>query len=245
MNIRYRSFRFIHAVGLAFVVTAAATLPSRAADGTAAGNMWEQRVLGSRTYLNAHPDLKHRTEGWFAYEAGDHARAMAEFRSAARYADKLSQAMVAELLWQGLGVERDRPAAYAWADLAAERGYPQFVQLREQYWRQLDADERARASEVGRSLQVEYADVSARPRMAEFLRKAQRRDRQSSMYLRPQEVSVPDRAGRASRVPGHIFHAQKYWDPVQYQAWQDSLWMPPREGEVSVGDVEQVEAPAD
>ena len=208
------------------------------------GDTRDQKVLSTRTFLNAHPDLKHRTEGWVAYEAGDHAQAMQEFKRAALYADKLSQAMVAELLWKGLGVVADRAAAYAWSDIAAERGYPTFVRLREQYWSQLDETDRRRALEVGAALLAEYSDAVARPRMAEFLRKAVRKDRFSSVSLRPpKEIRVPGPTGSMIRIPSHRFYAKHYWDPVQYEAWQDSLWMPPKEGQVDVGDVQQVNAP--
>ncbi len=51
--------------------------------------------------------------------------------------------------------------------------------------------------------------------------------------------------GTTMSIPAHRFYASKFWDPVQYQAWQDSLWMAAKEGEVDVGDVEQVKASAD
>lgn len=233
---------------VAFTLLLGCLAPAARADDNApvAGDTREQRVMHTRTFLNAHPDLKHRTEGWLAYDAGDHVLAMAEFKRAALYADKLSQAMVAELLWKGLGVEVDRAAAYAWSDIAAERGYPTFVRLREQYWAQLDALERARAVDVGNALLADYADAVARPRMAQFLKRAVQHDRFSSVSLRPpREVRVPDSSGNMTRIPAHRFYAGQHWDPVQYQAWHDAQWMPSREGRVDVGNVEQVEAPAD
>lgn len=208
------------------------------------GDTREQRVLSTRTFLNAHPDLKHRTEGWVAYDAGDDARAMKEFKRAALYSDKLSQAMVAELLWQGRGLAIDRAAAYAWADIAAERGYTQFVRLREQYWRQLDVSERARALEVGNALLAEYGDAAAKPRLALFMKKARQRMRRSAPYASaPKSVMVAGSNGGMISIPAHRFYDKKFWDPVQYQAWQDSLWMPPKTGQVDVGDVQQVTAP--
>jgi hypothetical protein len=41
-------------------------------------------------------------------------------------------------------------------------------------------------------------------------------------------------------IPVHRFLAPKFWDPVQYQAWQDAIWNNLPEGKVDVGDVEQV-----
>lgn len=247
MSTQHLIARFTRVMILTVVVTASGSAGSLAADTQAAQvDTRDQRVLSTRTFLNAHPDLKHRTEGWVAYEAGNHAKAMTEFRRAALYADKLSQAMVAELLWQGLGVEADRAAAYAWADVAAERGYPQFVRLREQYWRQLDALERTRALEVGRAVLAEYADAAAKPRMAHFMTKAKQRARRYSPSVSaPKAVMVAGNNGTMVSIPAHRFYASKFWDPVQYQAWQDSLWLPSKEGQVDVGKVQQVEVPAD
>lgn len=201
----------------------------------------QQEVLATRTFLNAHPDMKYRQEGWEAYQAGDQVLAMERFRKASRYADKASQAMVAEMLWKGLGVTADPSMAYAWADLAAERGYPQFLRLREQYWRGLDPAQRERAARDGQTLLAEYADAVARPRMAEFMKKARQRMRRSANSVSaPKEVKVPDQFGGMVSIPSHRFYDSKFWDPVEYQAWQDAIWKELPKGRVDVGDLEQV-----
>lgn len=227
------------------LLMAMVALPVLGADKSAGGTDGrDQRVMSTRTFLDAHPDLKFRYEGWVAYEAGDYGRALEHFKTASRYADKASQAMIAEMSRQGRGMPVDRPIAYAWADLAAERGYPQFVRLREQYWRALDEAERERSIREGRLLLEEYGDAVARPRIDAFLAKAARRDYRSGVSVgKPREIRVVGPGGGMMSIPGHRFYAPKYWDPVQYQAWQDEIWNAPPKGEVDVGDVEQV-APA-
>jgi hypothetical protein len=228
------------AVVLACALLAVVSLPALA-DTDSAPTRKEQLVMSTRTFLNAHPDLKHRNEGWVAYQAGDHAAALQNFRKAASYADKPSQAMMAEMLWQGLGVPADRAMAYAWADLAAERGYVQFIRLREQYWRGLDQAEQERAVRDGRVLLEEFADAVARPRMAQFMKKAKQRARRSANYAsQPKSVMVPGPGGSTISIVGHRFYDPKFWDPAQYQAWQDAMWMDPPKGQVDVGDVQQV-----
>lgn len=91
----------------------------------------EQAVMSSRAFLVAHPDLRFRTEGFLRLDEGKPEQARKDFLKAARYADKPAQAMLAEMAWKGLGQEVDRALAYAWADIAAARGYPQLVALRE------------------------------------------------------------------------------------------------------------------
>ena len=84
-------------------------------------------------FKKAHPDLLHRLAGQVHFEDGRFVEAVKEFTQAARFGDKLSQAMLAEMYWQGQGVSQDRASAYAWMDLAAERGFVAFVAKRERF----------------------------------------------------------------------------------------------------------------
>ena len=113
------------------------------------------RIL-TDSFLRYHPDLKHRLTGLEYLEQGAALEAYREFEKAARYADKMSQGMVAELLWTGAVEGADRAVAYAWMDLAAERGYRTFIVQRERYWDALDAGQRERALEVGQAIYAEY-----------------------------------------------------------------------------------------
>src|SRR5690606_37356868 len=83
-----------------------------------------------------------------------------------------SQAMVGEMLWKGQGTPVDRPLAYAWMDLAAERGYRGFLGFRERYWEQLDEVEREQAVSQGQAVYARYGDAVAQPRIAAVLRRA-------------------------------------------------------------------------
>src|SRR3546814_669870 len=116
-------------------------------------------------FLSSHPDMRWRREGLYSYNREEYDIAMDRFLRAARYADKPSQAMIAEMYWKGVGVPRDRELGYAWMDLAAERMYPNFVILRERYWKRLDAQQRRNAIERGQPLLAEYGDDAAKPRM--------------------------------------------------------------------------------
>lgn len=73
--------------------------------------------------------------------------------------------MVAEIYWEGQGVKADRPRAYAWMDLAAERQFVAFVAKREKYWAQLNNEEREEALSIGAQLYAEYGDDVALPRL--------------------------------------------------------------------------------
>lgn len=207
----------------------------------------EQRVLASDAFLNSHPDLEYRLAGWTAYQAGDFDAAAAHFKHAARYADKLSQAMLAEMYWNGQGVPVDRPLAYAWADLAAERGYVQFLAVRERYWQALGADERAEAITRGQALLHEYGDAAAKPRMTSALYDA-RRDMAGGMIRRNSMIKLPGPDGGWISVSGGDFYASRFWQPKLYQQWHDrryearreKLWTTPPTGTVIVRPLEKV-----
>lgn len=198
------------------------------------------KLMVTAGFLNHHPDLRYRLHGMEAMREDRHDDAYRFFRRAAFYADKPSQGMVAEMLWNGDGVERDRPLAYAWMDLAAERGYAGFLGLRERYWQAMDEAERARALEVGQEVYAVYGDAAARPRIDTELRRGRRQVTGSRVgAVGSLKIYVPGPGGY-QMIDGSQFYNPRYWDPEKYQAWTDAVWRNPRIGTVRVGDLEQV-----
>ncbi|WP_305804723.1 hypothetical protein [Stenotrophomonas sp. YIM B06876] len=190
-------------------------------------------------FLSGHPDLRFRLLALEKREAGKQEDAFKFFQRAAFYADKPSQAMVAEMLWTGLGTGQDKALAYAWMDLAAERGYEGFVQLREHYWLGLDETKRARAISLGEEIYARYGDEAAQPRIATALRRERRSVTGSRTgFVGNLRIFVPGPAG-PEEIDGSKFYDERYWDPAKYQAWHDSIWMKPRVATVKVGDVKQ------
>ncbi|HEU4814300.1 MAG TPA: hypothetical protein VFS99_08745 [Xanthomonadaceae bacterium] len=201
-----------------------------------------RRVMNSAGFLLAHPDLRWRREGIAALGDGRAGEALTYFQRAARYADKASQAMVAEMLWTGTGVPVDRPRAYAWMDIAAERAYIPFVAKREQYWNALSAAERTRALEVGRRLYEEHRDDVAKERLERELAKAKRKITGSRVgNVGNLQVMIPLAGGKVfTTISGERYYDDTYWEPDQYWAWQDSIWKDPPIGTVNVKPLEVV-----
>jgi hypothetical protein len=122
-------------------------------------------LWASQNFRDSHPDLKHRLAGQAAFEDEDFAQARIEFLEAARFGDKLSQAMLAEMNWQGVGGAPDPVRAYIWMDLAAERGFVGFVSKRERYWAALNPTERELVALLGEPIQAQYGDRVALPNL--------------------------------------------------------------------------------
>lgn len=234
-------------------------LPDRPRLGSYVGEVGIDPAMFTENFLSAHPDLRWRRAALHEFSNGRYDRAMVRFLRAARHADKPSQAMIAEMYWDGLGVRQDRPLAYVWMDIAAERMYPNFVILRERYWHALSEDERSKAIERGQAVLDTYGDEAAKPRMERVLTQHRRRitgSRTGSVNgLRVLELTGPlaaaskrtlDQRGvggmgmGVGRSGGEVY-ADKYWVPEQYWALQDEIWRAPAHNpDVRVGDLQQM-----
>lgn len=191
------------------------------------------------SFIRAHPDLDWRKQGIAAYERNRPIEALTAFRRAARYADKPSQAMIAQMLWNGDGVPADRATAYVWADLAAERGYPAFIATREKFWSELDVEERRQALAAGQAIFDEYGDEVAKQREYKALLLT-RRMITGSRTGHAGTLTVSQRLpnGDFESVDGALYYADKYWKPEQYWEWQDSYFEKLPEGKVEVGPLQ-------
>ncbi|MCA0197205.1 MAG: hypothetical protein LCH59_03675 [Proteobacteria bacterium] len=227
-------------------LTAALVLGGLAASPAHAGKSVEERrfdlfsSLGSfQTY---HPDVRYREQAMKLYREGRYEEALRRFEHAARYADKPSQAMLAEMYWQGRGAPADRVLAYAWMDLSAERDYPDFVRFRERYWEQLDADERAQARIRGQAMLDEYGDAVARPRLEAWLRRGltSATGSRTGYVSGALQVTAYSTSGEAYSFHGHEYYADSYWKPREYWRLQDEIWRAPVRERVDVGAPETV-----
>ena len=54
------------------------------------------------------------------------------------------------------------------------------------------------------------------------------------------KVLVPGPADSMEQIDGSKFFDERYWNPVKYQQWQDSVWKEPRIGMVRVGTPDTV-----
>jgi len=198
-------------------------------------NGQDATVMSTESFLEQHPDIHYRLLGLKAYRAKKFGDALAHFRRAARFADKPSQGMVAEMLWAGEGTPADRALAYAWMDLAAERDYNLMLVRREVFWQSLDAGERARALAEGKAIYAEFGDEVTQPRLERLLRAERRRVTGSRLgFVGNVQIVIPSPTGDVSIDASH-YYQDKFWKPEEYWKWQERDWKPPAKGHVEVG----------
>jgi hypothetical protein len=213
-----------------FAVVAADAKPAQAQDA---------RSLEYELAFRGHPDLEYRMFGVERFRRGQYDEAMTLLRRAARFGDKPSQGLIAEMYASGHGVPVNIARAYAWMDLAAERGYKDFVIRRERYWARMGEADRARAVAEGQAIYAEFGDAVAKPRFAEQLRKASKEGVGSRTgFAGSVKVTVPSAFGDQTLDAAQL-RSFDYWDPKKYWALQDALWKSPG-GRVDAGDLQDV-----
>jgi hypothetical protein len=193
-----------------------------------------------------HPNELYRIYANKAAAAGNWRDAARNFRIAARHADKYSQHRLSLMYWHGVGVGTDRVEAYIWADLAAERGYPQFLAIREKMWGELTPQQQAEVPARGRSIVEEYADVVAKPRTERAIAQGKRQMTGSRTGF--DAGVIVSSIGPGNQLFGSLgginlkaMYDASRTDPKKYWAFEDMVW---KNGMVEVGEIENVDATA-
>lgn len=210
--------------------------------GTDCANAFQQaEIIGTSSFLSYHPDIRFRMDGMASYKAGQFDEALSRFRRAARFGDKPSQAMISEMYRLGQGVPADPVLAYAWMDLAAERGYTFLLVQRERLWAALDAGQRFAVGEIGTTLYEEYGDTVAKPRLEALLHRARLHVTGSHVgFVGNIQIDWPPGSDMQHVRTGEQFYAREFWRAEDYFAWQDKTWQSTGAGEVEVGPMEPV-----
>jgi len=140
--------------------------------------------------LRGRPNEEFRVQGLKAYQQQRYAEAIARFQAASGYADKYSQHYLSLIHWHGVGTPVDRVQAYIWSDLAAERGNPRLLAIREKMWTQLSAQEQQRVPDEGAGFYARYGDDVAKPRAEAEMRRFARGMTGSRVGYRNQPIET-------------------------------------------------------
>lgn len=197
-------------------------------------------VQAQGTHDNA-PGTRPHNEALNAYEQGRYGDAIRKFRESARWADKVSQYNLGVMYALGEGTKPDPATAWAWFELAAERGYPQMVKAAKGAWEALDEMGQARALSVLEELRPEYGDAVALERTKKFMDR-ERRDVTGSRVgfvgnMRVRTRTMPE----GMDVDGKDFYAAERWDYESIVELEGRVFDNLASGRVEVGEMEKVE----
>ncbi len=221
------------------------TVPNEKAEQAAAGVDTDAKTVDDYDALAKmavnHPNELYRIYGAKAAANGQWRDAANSFRKASRYADKYSQHRLSLLYWHGIGVGQDRVEAYVWADIAAERGYPQFLAIREKMWGELTPQEQALVPARGDRLYKEFGDPASKRRFADALAQGKRKVTGSRTGF-ANNLAIVSRGsgsslfGNAGGVNLEKMYEASRTDPDKYWEFEDYAW---KNVTVTVGDLEQ------
>jgi len=246
MSVRHAFHEFVFSIAIAVAAASAAAQtpgPAQAQGGRPPGDdpyadPAIARTLDALKHTSTwwHPDLFGMSVGLRRYAHRQFHSALHYFEIGARYADKLSQLSLGLMYLNGEGTPKDPVTGYAWLEIAAERGYPDFVATRDNFKKTLTEDQLAKAEVVRATLAQTYGDAVAKPRMAWNLRQGlmdftgSRTGFNSGISQVGVEHCGPALVIGGRAVPqvgcGEEYLAKSNWDPDLYFARRDREWMP-------------------
>jgi hypothetical protein len=174
-----------------------------------------------------HPDLFGEFVGMRHYVHHQYADALKYLEIGAYYADKLSQLSIGLMYMNGEGTDKDPLTALAWFDVAAERGYPEFVATRDQLKATMKAEQIAKSEEIRKGLVARYGDAVAKPRMAVQLRQGQMQFTGSRTGFDSGIAQLNAGGPNGSQIViggGTDLYARNRWDPESYFKARDAEW---------------------
>lgn len=185
----------------------------------------DRQVMSVPGFLDAHPDMMYRQWGVNAMRRNDQEGAVKNFLLGAHYADKPSQGYLAEIYWYGGNQPPDRALAHAWMSVAAERGYPLLVQMREKFAAALTPEERERSAQLQQELLAQYGDAVAKPRMDDHLRRQLQEATGSRTGSMTHNLEIAyEENGTRKVMKGSQYYDKRYWEPEFYHRWQAEVW---------------------
>lgn len=213
------------------LVAAVAGCSNRAEPGSTVGIPNDENI----------PSAGKMERGQEAYEAGRYEVAIQYYRQAARWADKFGQFNVGLMYLKGQGVEKDIPRGWAWLELSAERGYPQFVEPADDVWDLMDGDQQSEGRRIlEEELLPRYGDEVAVERTARHMQRERRDATGSNTGSKAALGRLRIYEGNQS-YSGEEYYADAKWDFEQIIETEQRFLFNLHSGSVSLRDFETLD----
>jgi uncharacterized protein len=200
---------------------------------------------GGAWYAQFTPGFEHLQRGISYYDNGNYRRAHEQFSRAAFWADKTAQAQLGRMYSLGQGVNVDLARGWAWTQLAAERGYPQFSSIAATLWQALPPERRNTARAIlEQELAPEYGDSVAVARTHLRMSAERRRatgSRLGANFLPRTIVWRPGSQADQVHFSGDTFYARDLWDFHRVVAFETRLFQAMASGRVEIKALELIE----
>ncbi len=185
----------------------------------------EAEAMSTDAFMDSHLDIKYLLIGRQRLLSGDYPGALYALDRSGSHGDKLAQAMLAEMHWEGKGTKVDRVRAYALADIASERlNDPFLVGIRERYWEALTEAERAQVPGIAKEIVDRYGEVNTNRRVQQHWRNSRDMRRPSGAGRLLGFIVLDNYSdGTSSEVRGDAFFAEKFWNLERYQEFKDKF----------------------
>lgn len=193
----------------------------------------------TRPYIEHAPSTESVIRATEAYTAGQFDSAMEHYLAAARWADKFAQYNVGIMHLRGEGVEFDPLRGWAWLEVSAERGYPQFSESADALWALFNEEERQAARAIfDGEVEPRYGDGATLQRAEREMRFRKGDGTGSRLGSRGMMQMLRVYEGFASQRDGMEFYDPEKWDFATLARYEALLMQAIAEGQVDIGELE-------
>lgn len=158
------------------------------------------------------PSAREMQRGRRNYQSGNYMRAFGHYLNAAWWADKFAQYNIGVMYLRGEGVEFDPVRAWAWLELAAERGYPDMVLVADDLYRLLDEEQQREGRRILEDeLLPDYGDAT---RVEATARRMERERRKATGTRTGSKAALS--ALRIIDGGGNTRRGDEFYDPAKW-----------------------------
>lgn len=193
----------------------------------------------TRPYIEHAPSTESLVRATDAYRAGQFGRAMDHYLGAARWADKFAQYNIGIMHLRGEGVEFNPVRGWAWLEVAAERGYPQFRQSADALWDLFNEEERQAARTIfEEEIAPRYGDETTFQRTEREMRFRKGDATGSRLGSRGMLQMLRVYETQDTQRDGVEYFAPEKWDFATLARYETALMQSIAEEQVEIGELE-------